>query len=103
MHDVRDLRLERLQLSSRNRFCFTRLQSAGVFSKMQLMQRTATSGRVAARSRTQTVRVQAKVTKSPSDPRIVRGTCYVTKDVRVVAAAVAVAVRLKMVFGPDTC
>lgn len=32
------------------------------------------------------MRVSAKVNKSPSDPRIVRGTCFVTKDVRVVAA-----------------
>lgn len=103
MHDVRDLCLDIIQLSFRKRSCFIRLQSAGVFSKMQLMQRTATSGRVAARSRTQTVRVQTKVTKSPSDPRVVRGTCYVTKDVRVVAAAVAVAVGPEMVFVSDTC
>lgn len=48
---------------------------------MQLMQRTST-GRVAARSRTTAVRVQAKVNKKPSDPRVVRGTCFVTRDVR---------------------
>lgn len=50
------------------------------------VQRTVT-GRVAARSRAQTVRVQAKVTKSPSDPRIVRGTCFVTRDVRVAGSS----------------
>ena len=51
---------------------------------MQVMQQRAfTSGRVAVRSRAQTVRVQAKVTKSPGDPRVVRGTCFVTRDVRV--------------------
>jgi len=65
---------------------------------MQLSMRTASSGRVAARSRAQTVRVSAKVTKSPSDPRIVRGTCFVTKDVRVVAA-VALGLK-KLVFVP---
>lgn len=47
--------------------------------------RSAATARVGARSSTRalTVRVQAKVTKSPSDPRVVRGTCYVTRDVRV--------------------
>jgi hypothetical protein len=55
------------------------------FAKMQV-QRTVT-GRVATRSRAQTVRVQAKVVKSPSDPRIVRGTCFVTRDVRVAGSS----------------
>jgi hypothetical protein len=48
------------------------------------MQRSAATGRVAARSsRALTVRVQAKTVKSPGDPRVVRGTCFVTRDVRV--------------------
>jgi hypothetical protein len=96
MDNGRDLSFDISNPSLCNRSCLIRLQSAEVFGNMQLMQRTATSGRVATRSRAQTVRVQAKVTKSPSDPRVVRGTCYVTKDVRVVAA-VAVAVELETV------
>lgn len=45
------------------------------------MQRSAATGRVAARSsRALTVRVQAKTVKSPGDPRVVRGTCFVTRD-----------------------
>lgn len=62
-------------------------ESAKQVAKMQLMQQRTVTGRVAARSRAQTVRVQAKVNKSPSDPRIVRGTCFVTRDVRVASSS----------------
>lgn len=47
---------------------------------MQLMQQRAP---IRAASRARTVRVQAKVQKAEGAPRVVRGKCFVTKDVRI--------------------
>ena len=66
-----------------SRFAKTFLRSPLATMQLKLSQRPAAVG--ARASRRACVRVDAKVSKKEGEPRVIRGKCFVTKDVSVTA------------------
>jgi len=68
----------------------------------QTMQGMRSSQPMCVRSRRSTVRVQAKVNKQEGSPRIVRGKCFVTRDVSFLVYSTEMVLKASTIHAGET-